>query len=430
MRELRILLLGNGGREAALYWAMLKSLLVGSIIWAPGNGGTDPASRRKVALNDLQGIVDLAVSEHIDLVVVGPEGPLVEGLADALQERGICVFGPDKFCAQLEGSKEFTKHLCSRLGMPTARYKVAYDFETAISIIRGFGTVPVIKANGLCAGKGVFVCASSDEAVDTAERLLIWHALGIAAKTLVIEERLCGVERTFLFVCDGERGVGLPVAQDFKRAGDGDTGPNTGGMGAFSPVPGADDTVTEEIKRLFVDPVLGWCREQGHPYRGILYVGVMMTSDGPKLLEYNCRFGDPETQVILPRLKTDIVELMLAASGYSVGGLSRIGPLEVSDDVAVGVVIAASGYPGTPKTGFPIHGLREAAEYALVFHAGTECRGGDVVAAGGRLLTVVGSGPTVADARRQAYLAADCIVLTSVDDMWCRNDIARELIAA
>lgn len=423
MRNMRILLVGSGGREAALYWAMLKSMLVELIFCVPGNAGMDPKMCRKIALDDLQGIVDLAVSERIDLVVVGPEAPLVAGLADALRERGIYVFGPDRFCAQLEGSKAFTKWLCTHLGMPTAQYSVARDFETAAAIIRGFDAEQVVKANGLCAGRGVFVCRSSAAALEHAERLMVWKSLGIAGAILVIEELLRGVERTFLFACDGERAVPFPVAEDYKRQGDGDVGPNTGGMGARSPAPGADDVLTEEIRRLFVDPVLRWCREQGHPYRGILYVGVMMTEEGPKLLEYNCRFGDPEAQVILPRLEDGLVELMLAASGYYPGGLSGRGPLKVSSDVTVGVVIAARGYPDDPQKGFQVFGIPSAEQYGQLFLGGIKRVGGSYVADGGRLLTVLGRGATFAEARAQAYVAAGCIV-SATPETFCRYDIA------
>jgi phosphoribosylamine--glycine ligase len=355
-----------------------------------------------------------------DLYVVGPEAPLVDGLADRLRASGRLVFGPGADGARLEGSKAWMKDLLDVAGVPTARYGSFADETSALDYLRSLPGPWVVKTDGLAAGKGVLVTASLDEAVDDVGAKLRGDAFGDAGRTVVVEEAMAGPELSVLAVCDGTRAVALPPAQDFKRVGDGDTGPNTGGMGAYSPVPAAGAGVVDTVMDRFVEPTLAELRRRGIDYRGVLYAGLMLTAEGPKLLEYNVRFGDPEAQVVLPRLTTDLADLLAAAAG---GDLSAAAAPAFDDDACVTVVLAAEGYPAAPRRGDVIAGIAAAESAgATVFCAGVGSgEGGRLVTAGGRVLDVTARGSTVSEARTRAYAAASHI---SWDGMFHRSDIA------
>lgn len=397
---MKVLLVGSGGREHALAWKLDQAPSLYELHAAPGNPGMSRlgAACHPVRAEDGEGLLALARSLEVDLVVIGPEAPLVAGVADQLRHAGIPVFGPSAAAARIEGSKQFAKDVMRTAGVPTA--------ET-MAVAR---PPCVIKADGLAAGKGVFACR------DQAELDAGLRAVAAFGDAIVIEELLEGEEVSVFALCDGRRAVPLPSAQDFKRVGDGDTGPNTGGMGSYSPV--AIDA--EEIVELVHRPVLAELAARGAPFVGTLYAGLMLTDDGPKVLEFNCRFGDPETQSILPRLEGD---LLGALAGAAAGNGRRI-DFTVSDDAAVTVVLAAGGYPAESDSGSPIEGI-EAAEAtgALVFHAGTALRGHRLVTNGGRILNVTARGETVADARGRAYAAAELITFAG---MRYRRDIAGE----
>jgi phosphoribosylamine--glycine ligase len=355
-----------------------------------------------------------------DLFVVGPEAPLVGGLADRLRAAGRLVFGPGADGARLEGSKAWMKDLLAAAAVPTARYGSFSDEAVALDFLRTLPGPWVVKTDGLAAGKGVLVTERLDEAVDDVRAKLAGESFGDAGRTVVIEEGMTGPELSVLAICDGTRAVPLAPAQDFKRVGDGDTGPNTGGMGAYSPVPFAGDDVVGTVMDRFVEPTLVELRRRGIDYRGVLYAGLMLTPEGPRLLEYNVRFGDPEAQVVLPRLITDLADLLAASAA---GDLRRSPAPEFGDDACVAVVLAAEGYPGTPRSGDVIEGIDAAtAVGATVFAAGVGRDGEDrLVTAGGRVLAVTGTGATVAAARRRAYAAAGCV---SWPGMHYRTDIA------
>lgn len=407
-QDLRVLIIGGGGREHALYEAIARSPLVRRVLCTPGNGGIPPEDRRTVKDSDFQGIVALAKEESVDLVVIGPEAPLVGGLVDLLKIQGICAFGPDARAAMLEGSKIFMKTCCSKWNVPTARYRFTNNnYAAAERMIKGTG-FRVIKADGLCGGKGVTVAKTEDEALEAAHQLLVGKSQGNAGLRILIEEKLPGDECSVMAFCDGTDAILLPPARDYKRAYDGDVepNPNTGGMGSYSPLPDVNDELLEEIKARIIMPTLRGMAQAGTSFRGLLYAGIMLTKDRPKLLEYNVRFGDPEAQVVLPLLDSDIVPYMLATCER--GGLSGFGPLKVSSDVAVATVPVSGGYPGKYKTGFPITGLEEASREALIYHAGTD-RTPELVTSGGRVMTCVGRGATYAEARRRSQLAAELI---------------------
>jgi phosphoribosylamine--glycine ligase len=404
---MNVLLIGSGGREHALAWKLAQSPLLGKLFAAPGNPGIaqhatcvdiDPADHRST--------VDFCLKNSIELIVIGPEAPLVDGLADNLRTMGFGVFGPNKVPAQLEGSKAFTKDLCARYGIPTARYAKASDKLAAEAALEDFGLPVVIKADGLAAGKGVIIAETPEEAQSALDTMFA-GGFGSAGSAVVIEEYLTGEEVSFFALTDGVTIVPFGSAQDHKRVGDGDTGPNTGGMGAYSPAsifaPDLEDRVMEEIIR----PTVRALAERGAPYSGILYAGLMLTPDGPSLIEYNARFGDPECEVLMLRLESDLLEIMLATAK---GRLGEIPPPIFSDDVALTVVMAAKGYPGTPDKGGRIGNLAEAASAgAVVFHAGTAEEGGEIVASGGRVLAVTARGESVREARDRAYEAVDRI---------------------
>ena len=403
---MRVLVVGSGGREHALVWAIAASPLTTKLYAAPGNPGTGTlAENVPVGAEDIAGLVRFAREHAIDLVVPGPEGPLVAGLTDALAEAGIACCGPSQAAARLEGSKAFTKELCDEAGIPTALWERFDDVTAAIAFIRRRGAPIVVKADGLAAGKGVVVAQTEDEAVAAVRAMMEDARFGHAGTTVVIEECMTGAECSLFALCDGPDAVFLGLARDHKRVGDGDRGPNTGGMGAFSPVPGLDPA---PLMDAFIRPALAAMAARGTPFRGILFAGLMLTEAGPRLIEYNVRFGDPECQAILPRLRSDLLPGLVAACE---GELSRF-DLRFRDDACVAVVMAARGYPEAPETGSVIDGLEAAAAVAgaLVFEAATRIENGRLLADGGRVLTIGATGPTIDAARMTAYAAIEQVI--------------------
>lgn len=419
---MRVLVVGGGGREHALAWALARDPAVDALVAAPGNAGIEEVAWSvPVEAADLDGIVALVEAEAIDLTVVGPEAPLVAGLVDALEARGRRAFGPTAAGARIEGSKVWAKDLLLRHGIPTGRAEITDDVTRALVLLDAFEPPYVIKADGLAAGKGVVVTADRQEAVEAVESMLVDRAFGSAGDRVLIEEHLEGREVSVLALTDGEAVVPLEPAQDYKRALDGDRGPNTGGMGAFSPVPAVDAAAARRIAEEILEPTVAALAAEGVRYRGVLYAGLMLTADGPKVLEFNARFGDPEAQAVLPRLDSDLAETLLAC----VEG--RLGEAKVawSPEACVTVVLASGGYPGEYRTGFPIEGLEEAgkSDRVAVFHAGTARRDGRVVTEGGRVLAVSALGTDLADARARAYRAASRV---SFEGAHRRSDIAEE----
>jgi phosphoribosylamine--glycine ligase len=420
---LRILIVGGGGREHAIAYALGRSVHRPEVICAPGNAGIAAEARcLDIAADDVPGILDAARTEGADLVVVGPEAPLVAGLVDELGDAGIAAFGPSEEAARLEGSKVYAKEVMAAAGVPTAAHEVVRDRDEAFAHLSRATFPVVLKADGLAAGKGVIICGSEDEAREAADVFFTEQRFG--ETEVVLEEFLEGEELSLLALCDGENVVPLAPAQDYKRIFDGDRGPNTGGMGSYSPVPGFDPTETERITDAVHRPVVEAMAKRGIPYRGVLYAGLMITPDGPKVLEFNCRFGDPETQAVLPRLRSDLLELCRASRED--GGLAGVGA-EFSDDWAVTVVLASAGYPASSSKGDVISGLEEAeaVEGVEVTHAGTARDADRVVTAGGRVLNVTGLGETPADARRRAYDAAERITF---EGRQMRSDIAARAV--
>ena len=381
--------MGSGGREHALAWKIAQSGRLSELHAAPGNPGIAAVGHcHPISADDVEGLLGLCRQHEINLVVVGPEAPLVAGVADVLRRAGVAVFGPSKAAAQIEGSKAFAKAILEAASVPTA------------ALLDEARAPCVVKADGLAAGKGVFVCRTQEEADAALERV---RALG---GDLVIEELLEGEEVSLFALCDGQRAVPLAPAQDFKRLLDGDEGPNTGGMGSYSPVPPLDEDDVEELAGLVHRPVIAELARRGSPFVGLLYAGLMLTDAGPRVLEFNCRFGDPETQALLPRLEGDLLEALAAAAHGDLAGVE----LEAGPVAAVAVVLAAGGYPGDAERGIAIGGVEVAAATgALVFHAGTAVRHGELVSAGGRVLNVVGTGDSVAEARERAYAAVEQI---------------------
>jgi phosphoribosylamine--glycine ligase len=397
----RILVVGAGGREHALVRALKRSAAAPELLCAPGNPGiAADAQLVPVAADDIAGLADAAAAARCDLVVVGPEVPLVAGLADELAARGIAVFGPSAAAARLEGSKEYAKEVMLAAGVPTARWRAVDDVEAGMAAIERYPVV--LKFDGLAAGKGVVIAADEQQARQTLEDFLVARRFGPGR--VVVEECLVGEELSLLALCDGERALPLAPAQDYKRIFDHDEGPNTGGMGSYCPVPGVEPERVAEIAALVHQPVVDLLRERRTPFHGVLYAGIMLTADGPKVLEYNVRFGDPETQAVLPRLRSDLHELLTAAARP--GGLAGVA-LQFGDDWAVTLVLASAGYPAAPSTGDVISGLDDVAPQIEVTHAGTARRDdGAIVTAGGRVLNVTALGPTPASARDAAYAAA------------------------
>ena len=417
---MRILVVGSGGREHALCWAISGSPLCDKLYCAPGNAGIAlEAERVQIGAEDIPGLVDFARQEKIDFVVVGPEAPLVAGLADRLEEAGIKTFGPSAAAARLEGSKGFVKDLCARLDIPTARYKRFTVAAAARAYVREQGAPIVIKADGLAAGKGVVVAMSVEEALAAVDERMVDRKFGDAGTDVVVEEFLQGEEASLLALVDGEHVLPLPSAQDHKRVGDGDTGPNTGGMGAYSPAPVA----TPEVERIAMErifkPTVAAMKAAGTPFKGVLYAGVIIHEGQPKLIEFNVRFGDPECQALLVRLKSDLLPALIATRD----GELKDFDLRWHDEASLCVVMAAKGYPGEYMKNTEIRGLDRAAkvEGAVVFHAGTAEKGGRTVATGGRVLGVTARGKTVEEARARAYRAVDLI---DWPEGFCRRDIA------
>ena len=415
-------MLGSGGREHALGWALARSASVSDVLIAPGNAGSDEGRTRSLAIDALTPapVVELAREHGVDLVVVGPEAPLCAGVVDALSDAGFAAFGPTAAAARLEGSKAFMKRFCSRHRIPTARYLITQDIAEAERYIDARGAAVVVKADGLCGGKGAVVTSTAEEAKRIARSMLVEATFGDAGRTIVIEDRLAGVEMSVHAISDGERFWVLPVSRDHKRIGDGDSGPNTGGMGAFAPV-GVAPSLMDRIEREVLEPTLAGMRADGCPYRGVLYAGLMVGEDGTlNLLEHNVRFGDPETQVLMAMLDGDVAELLASAAA---GDLAR-GAVKVAEGRhAVVVVLASAGYPASARKGDAIDGLDRAAkeEGVQVFHAGTTRRQGEIITAGGRVLGVTGVGTSASEARRRAYSAIDLI---RFDGMQYRRDIA------
>jgi len=423
---MNILLLGSGGREHALAWKLAQSPRCDALWAAPGNPGISEVARLiDLDATDHAAVLAFCETNVIGLVVIGPEAPLVDGLADSLRAEGFAVFGPSKAAAQLEGSKGFTKDLCARANIPTGGYERVSSEETAMAALAKFGAPVVIKADGLAAGKGVTVAMTMDEA-EAAVRDIFAGRFGEAGAEAVIEEFLEGEEASFFALTDGSTIVPFASAQDHKRVGDGDTGPNTGGMGAYSPARVLTSKLQAEAMTKIIAPTVKTLADEGMPYSGVLFLGLMLTAKGPQLIEYNCRFGDPECQVMLMRLESDLVELLHACAENR---LAAIEPPRFSDDVALTVVMAADGYPGTPAKGGAIRNIAAAeADGAKVFHAGTALKDGELVASGGRVLAVTARAGSVTEAQARAYAAVDAIDFatgfTRRDIGW--REVARE----
>jgi phosphoribosylamine--glycine ligase len=416
---MNVLLIGSGGREHALAWKLRQSPQLGTLFCTPGNAGILSLARKaEVNPNDHAALVGFCRKESISLVVVGPEAPLVDGLADALREAEIAVLGPSREAAMLEASKSFTKTICAEYGIPTAAYAHFADRDQAIAYARKQGAPLVVKADGLAAGKGVLMCETLAEA-ENAISACFSGAFGAAGASIVIEEKLIGEEASFFAICDGIRAVPLASAQDYKRAFDGDLGPNTGGMGTVSPAPMMPASLQSSIMQKIVTPTLDAMAARGTPFQGILFAGLMITAEGPKLIEYNVRFGDPECQVLMLRLKSDLLPVLHAAA---MGKLETVS-LEWRDEAAMCVVMAAEGYPGPYGKGSAIRNLGEASQVpgATIFHAGTELKDdGTVVANGGRVLNVCALGRDIPEARAAIYKAIGRI---DWPEGYCRSDI-------
>ncbi len=419
---MKILVVGGGGREHAIVRALGRSAHAPELLCAPGNAGiaADAECFPEVAAQDVGEIVSVAKEHGVDLVVVGPEAALVAGVVDALENAGIPAFGPSRAAAELEGSKAFAKELMNEAGVPTAAHVLLHNHEEALAEIAAATYPAVLKADGLAAGKGVIICSSEAEARDAAEIFFTERRFG---KTpVVLEEFLEGEELSLLALCDGENVVALAPAQDYKRIFDGDEGPNTGGMGSYSPVPGFGPAEVEQIVDAVHRPIVAAMARRGRPFHVVLYAGLMIGPDGPKVLEFNTRFGDPETQAVLPRLRSDLVDLCLAAR--EPGGLAGA-EAEFASEWAVTLVLASAGYPESSSKGDVIRGLEAAAELAEVTHAGTAAREGEIVTAGGRVLNLTALGATPAEARDRAYDAAGRIEFAG---MQMRSDIAARAV--
>ncbi len=418
---MKVLVVGGGGREHALVRALARSPNTSELLCAPGNAGIAQDARLlDIAADDVQAIVAAVEHEGVDLTVVGPEAPLVAGLVDALAANGHLAFGPSAAAARLEGSKAFAKQTMSEAGVPTARWCHVHSLHEGAEAVRELCSPGVvIKADGLAAGKGVTVADSAEQADQALREIFVEHRFDGNRASAVVEERLIGQELSLLALCDGERALALAPARDFKRIYDGDRGPNTGGMGAYSPVAGLDEVTVAELVNAIHRPVVDVMRERGTPFHGVLYAGLMLTDSGPRVLEFNVRFGDPEAQTVLPRLRSDLLELLLAAAAP--GGLAGV-ELEFSPESAVTVVLASAGYPASSSSGDPIGGLELVCGDVEVTHAGTaRASDGTITTAGGRVLNLTALGPDVKSARKSAYAAAGMV---SFEGMQLRRDIA------
>jgi len=416
---MRVLVIGSGGREHALCWALSASSLTDTLYCAPGNAGiAREAECVPIAADDIPAIRAFARDKAIDLVVVGPEVPLVAGLVDRLNEDGIRAFGPTAAAARLEGSKGFTKDICAKYGIPTAAYGRFSDLGAARAYLKKVGAPIVVKADGLAAGKGVIMAENVEQADAALADMLEGNSFGDAGAEVVMEEWLQGEEASFFALTDGTDALALASAQDHKRVGDGDTGPNTGGMGAFSPAAIVDDAMTACVMDEIIHPTLKAMADMGCPYKGVLYAGLMITATGPKLIEYNVRFGDPECQVLMARLMSDLLPALVASAD---GGLKNL-DLRWYEDAALTVVMAAKGYPGAYGKSTVIGGIDKAEEIegVTVFHAGTAQKDGNIVATGGRVLNVTARAATIAEAQKKAYEAVDKI---NWPEGFCRRDI-------
>ncbi len=424
---MKILVVGNGGREHALAWKIGQSPSAERVFVAPGNAGTaSDAENVAIPATDIPALVKFARQNQIDFTVVGPEAALAVGIVDALQSEGLKAFGPSRAASDLETSKVFCKNLLRHADVPTADYRVFRDAKAAITFLKDRDDTPVVvKADGLAAGKGVVVCDNRDQALAAVERIAVLKEFGDAGNQLVIEERLHGQEASVLALTDGHTLLTMPACQDHKRAHDGDTGPNTGGMGAYCPTPLVTDQLLQKVEEKILVPTVHQMKRSRRPFRGVLYAGLMITSQGVKVLEYNVRFGDPECQPLIMRLKGDLVELLDATAD---GRLDEIAPPEWDPRPAVCVVMASEGYPGKFERGQPIRGLDDAAKLpdVKVFHAGTALREGQVVTDGGRVLGVTALGTSISAAKLQAYTAVKNIRFSGA---WCRKDISDKALS-
>lgn len=426
MNNLTVLIIGGGGREAALVRKIKSSPLVGRVLCAPGNAGiAQDCACHPLKVGELDKLLDLARHEQVDLTVVGPEAPLVAGIVDRFAEVGLAAFGPTRAASEIEASKHWSAELRHRHGIPSARYEVFSGADQAEAarcyaehILREHRRPVVIKADGLCAGKGVIVAHDTAEAFEAISAMLRRRIFGAAGDTILIEEFLEGRECSLMVLVDGQHVVPLAPARDYKRAGDGDTGPNTGGMGSYSPVPDLTPELYGRCLEEIVQPTVRAMQQERVPFDGLLYVGLMLTADGPKVLEYNCRFGDPETQVVLARMQSDLVPYLLACTD---GSLDTLMPPRFESSAAVCVVVAAAGYPGEPIKGAEIRQLEGAKFYGEILHAGTAAHDGKIVTNGGRVLNVVGVGRDFGVARTLTYNAVRCI---EFEGAWYRRDIA------
>ncbi|NLT98839.1 MAG: phosphoribosylamine--glycine ligase [Christensenellaceae bacterium] len=413
---MKILVVGSGGREHAIIWKLRQNPKITEIHCAPGNGGiADMAECVPIKATDIPALVDYAEQQRFGLVVVAPDDPLYMGLVDALQQKGIRAFGPTAAGARLEGSKVYAKHLMKKYGIPTARYEVFSHYDAACAYVKTCPMPTVVKADGLALGKGVIICQTVKEAQAALDDIMQKRVFGDAGSRVVIEEYMTGPEVSVLAFCDGKTILPMASAQDHKRAYDNDQGPNTGGMGAFSPSPKYTDAVRAEVEEKIIRRTLDALKREGEEFKGVLYFGLMLTGDGPKVLEYNARFGDPEAQAVLPRMKNDLLDMMDAVID---GRLHEV-TLEWDERSAVCVVLASGGYPGSYPKGLPISGLEQVKD-AIVFHAGTARQTGGYVTAGGRVLGVTAMGKDIAEARLKAYSEAEKI---SFEGMHYRRDI-------
>ena len=424
---MNILVLGSGGREHALAWKVSQSPRAERVFVAPGNAGTaSDAENVQIPATDVPRLLDFARQNQIGLTVVGPEAALAAGLVDAFHDAGLRAFGPSRAAAELETSKVFCKNLLRHADVPTADYRVFRDAKAAITFLKERDDIPiVVKADGLAAGKGVIVCDNREQALEAVERIALDKEFGAAGDQLIIEERLHGQEASVLALTDGHTLLTMPPCQDHKRAHDGDTGPNTGGMGAYCPTPLLTETMLERVEEKILVPTIHQMKRSRRPFRGVLYAGLMITNQAMEVLEFNVRFGDPECQPLLMRLKSDLLDLLEATVD---GRLDELPPLEWDPRPALCVVMASEGYPGSYERGQPIRGLEEAAKVpdVKVFHAGTALRDGQVVTDGGRVLGVTALGSSISAAKLQAYTAVKSIRFSGA---WCRKDISDKALA-